>query len=316
MTVNDDSDCAETNNRNADNMDMDSHHSSVQQPDVVKRQNSGQRVKFLSSDSRISNKFSDGRVGSDPHSKQKRSSSREEEEVKVVDEGYTGTLADNKTLKNSGFSRRSVKESRSQWMEEKTRELKECYITQEYDEEEEDCEDPHKMLNRDGYDLRSNYRRLSAINHNVNHPVSLNATSIPQHHPIDSRKDIPQSHPIDMRRGYPQPHLSDNNGFRKVNQQSDSQESSNVVKENGHRFAQHTSSSNLAVAIPSTSNTVGSSNTRTSTDSTKIIPRLNQSGGFFQIGPVGEPDEEMFHFSVTIVYAKNLDEVCCGLLLF
>ncbi|XP_071536511.1 uncharacterized protein [Panulirus ornatus] len=307
MTVNDDSNCAETDNKSALDMDVDSHHASPQQPDVINKENSiksGQRVKVLSSDSRINSKFSDGKVRSDSNGKQKLSSSREEE-VKVVVEDCAMRVAEKKTINNSSYSRRSVG---SHWMEDKTREVKECYITQEYGHEKEDSDDPQKILNREGFDICSNYRRLSDVTHSSNNAVSVSATSIPQHHPVNVRKDFTQSHPTDISRRVSQPYSNDNNGLRKANKRCDTQGSSSIVRENGHKFAQHTSSSNLALAIPSTSNTAGGKS-RMSTDSTQIIPRLNQNGGFFQIGPVGEPDEKMFHFSVTIVYAKNLDEV-------
>ncbi|XP_064114376.1 uncharacterized protein LOC135220800 isoform X1 [Macrobrachium nipponense] len=40
-----------------------------------------------------------------------------------------------------------------------------------------------------------------------------------------------------------------------------------------------------------------------------LVPHLDHDGGFIQIGPVGDPEEETFEFAVTIVFAKNLDQL-------
>lgn len=42
-----------------------------------------------------------------------------------------------------------------------------------------------------------------------------------------------------------------------------------------------------------------------------LIPELNQDGGYFQIGPRKSPEEESFVLSITIVFAKNLEQVWC-----
>ncbi|MPC95525.1 hypothetical protein E2C01_090741 [Portunus trituberculatus] len=91
---------------------------------------------------------------------------------------------------------------------------------------------------------------------------------------------------------------------RRSQQQSTSISSS--VKENGHRTDPKPSSSknNDVVAFPSTSGAaVGA------TEKLRAIPLLNAQGSYFQIGPAGEPGEQMFEYSVTIVFAKFLDQV-------
>ena len=49
-------------------------------------------------------------------------------------------------------------------------------------------------------------------------------------------------------------------------------------------------------------------------NSDHLVPRMNHEEGFIQIGPAGDPNEESFEFSVTIVFAKNLDQVTTILL--
>lgn len=91
---------------------------------------------------------------------------------------------------------------------------------------------------------------------------------------------------------------------------------SSSVRENGHRADPQPSSSknNDVVALPSTSGgAVGAS------DKLRAIPLLNAQGSYFQIGPAGEPGEQMFEYSITIVFAKFLDQVSFiyeGLVLF
>ena len=86
---------------------------------------------------------------------------------------------------------------------------------------------------------------------------------------------------------------------------------SSSVKENGHRTDPQPSSSksNDVVALPSTSGTVMGTQ-----DKLCAIPLLNAQGSYFQIGPAGQPDEQMFEYSVTIVFAKFLDQVSFVLL--
>lgn len=78
------------------------------------------------------------------------------------------------------------------------------------------------------------------------------------------------------------------------------------VKENGHRTDQNPSSSknNDVVALPSTSGAAVEA-----TEKLRAIPLLNAQGSYFQIGPAGEPNEQMFEYSVTIVFAKFLDQL-------
>ncbi|KAK8404935.1 hypothetical protein O3P69_001494 [Scylla paramamosain] len=81
---------------------------------------------------------------------------------------------------------------------------------------------------------------------------------------------------------------------------------SSSVKENGHRTDPKPSSSKIndVVALPSTSGAaVGA------TEKLRAIPLLNAQGSYFQIGPAGEPGEQMFEYSVTIVFAKFLDQL-------
>ncbi|XP_068228866.1 centrosomal protein of 120 kDa-like isoform X2 [Palaemon carinicauda] len=40
-----------------------------------------------------------------------------------------------------------------------------------------------------------------------------------------------------------------------------------------------------------------------------LVPHMDHDGGFIQIGPAGDPEEESFEFAVTIVSAKNLDQL-------
>ncbi|KAK4305165.1 hypothetical protein Pmani_022926 [Petrolisthes manimaculis] len=92
------------------------------------------------------------------------------------------------------------------------------------------------------------------------------------------------------------------------------------IKENGHsgghkRSTNDTNDMPVVLSNPSTTTTTttttrpGPSMTQTGSDCPRLVPRLNNSGGFFQIGPAGEPDEQTFNFSVTIVYAKHLNQV-------
>lgn len=78
------------------------------------------------------------------------------------------------------------------------------------------------------------------------------------------------------------------------------------VKENGHRVDLQLSSSksNDIVALPSTSKGAPHA-----PEKLLAVPLLNAQGSYFQIGPAGLPDEQMFEYSVTIVFAKYLDQV-------
>lgn len=77
------------------------------------------------------------------------------------------------------------------------------------------------------------------------------------------------------------------------------------VKENGHRVdPQLSSKCNDIVALPSTSK-----ETPYAPDKLCAVPLLNAQGSYFQIGPAGQPGEQMFEYSVTIVFAKFLDQV-------
>lgn len=78
------------------------------------------------------------------------------------------------------------------------------------------------------------------------------------------------------------------------------------VKENGHRVDPQLfpSKSNDIVALPSTSKTAPDM-----PDKLCAVPLLNAQGSYFQIGPAGQPGEQMFEYSVTIVFAKFLDQV-------
>lgn len=78
------------------------------------------------------------------------------------------------------------------------------------------------------------------------------------------------------------------------------------VKENGHRVDPQLSSNkgNDIVALPSTSK-----GAPYAPEKLHAVPLLNAQGSYFQIGPAGQPDEQMFEYTVTIVFAKYLDQV-------
>lgn len=78
------------------------------------------------------------------------------------------------------------------------------------------------------------------------------------------------------------------------------------VKENGHRVDPHISSSKSSeiVALPSTSREEPHAPHKLC-----AVPLLNAKGSYFQIGPAGELGEQMFEYSITIVFAKFLDQV-------
>ncbi|KAG7160274.1 Centrosomal protein of 120 kDa-like [Homarus americanus] len=114
-------------------------------------------------------------------------------------------------------------------------------------------------------------------------------------------EEISPSHSIGTGGGSSYSQTNDSSSHRGTSQQVSVQSSPSVsFRENGHKSSQQNAgaSSNLALDLPGTSK-----------DNMLIIPRLGENGGFFQIGPVGEPNEGAFHFSVTVVYAKNLDQV-------
>ncbi|KAK3858554.1 hypothetical protein Pcinc_035262 [Petrolisthes cinctipes] len=82
------------------------------------------------------------------------------------------------------------------------------------------------------------------------------------------------------------------------------------IKENGHSGGHKRGTNDMPVVLSNPSTTrPGPSMTQTGSECPRLVPRLNNSGGFFQIGPAGEPDEQTFNFSVTIVYAKHLNQV-------
>ncbi|XP_050716172.1 centrosomal protein of 120 kDa-like [Eriocheir sinensis] len=97
---------------------------------------------------------------------------------------------------------------------------------------------------------------------------------------------------------------SQNHFDKRSLQQSTSKNSS--VKENGHRVDLQLSSSksNDLVALPSTSKGAPHA-----PEKLLAVPLLNAQGSYFQIGTAGLPDEQMFEYSVTIVFAKYLDQL-------
>lgn len=97
---------------------------------------------------------------------------------------------------------------------------------------------------------------------------------------------------------------SQNHFDKRSLEQSTSKNSS--IKENGHRVDLQLSSSknNDIVALPSTSKGAPHA-----PEKLLAVPLLNAQGSYFQIGPAGLPDEQMFEYSVTIVFAKYLDQV-------
>nr|XP_053654959.1 centrosomal protein of 120 kDa-like isoform X2 [Cherax quadricarinatus] len=273
----------------------------LSQPDVVLRKNSvnstrsAREFNSLLVDSGRNNALRDGKLITDSLIKQNMTFPMGE--VMISEKGST-SMVSNYDTRNAGRSSTN-----------KLQPLRDAKLeVREYTIDDDDYDDPEKRLSANSYNLRSS--RTQLVHKYNSEPLEYTSSrSIPQHSPSSRSKDGTRPLPGGSQSDISESLASGHNTPRRTNLQSAAQTSPNIIRENGHKpTTSATNDNDFVLAIASTSSgMVGK--TETNNDKTQIIPRLNENGGFFQIGPVGEPDERMFHFSVTIVYAKNLDQV-------
>nr|XP_045594563.1 centrosomal protein of 120 kDa-like [Procambarus clarkii] len=266
---------------------------SVSKSSGVQRQNSVNSVQEVlnrSLDSR-SGMLCDSKKNTDLQTKEKHPSTKGE--IMTMDKDLT-RMATRLTSRSSVNNLRAVGEVKQE--------------VREYSVDDEDRDDSENRFNAKTRNLRSCKNQSAAHSQNAEHPAYTSPRGISRHSMTSPSKDSHIQPSVNQSGGTYSP--AGGIPIRRTNQQSGVLSSPNSsIKENGHKSTSQAANENdFVMAIPSTSSgTIGRS--KPSTEMTQIIPRLNENGGFFQIGPIGDPDEKTFHFSVTIVYAKNLDQV-------